>query len=68
MHKKAIKDLQTKFKLRYAQKWHQEVSSIKLDRLTNEDSNKLQTYKAFKMNFKQEKYLLLSNLEHRNYF
>ena len=62
---KTIKDLQTNLKLRYVQKWHQEVSSIKLDRSTNEDSNELRTYKIFKKNFKQEKYLLLSNFEQR---
>ena len=32
---------------------------------TNQDSNKLRTYKTFKNNFKPEKYLLLSNFEHR---
>ena len=60
MQKKTIKDLQTKLKLRYAQKWHQEVSSIKIDRSTNEDSNKLRTYKTFKKIFKVENVLLLS--------
>ena len=63
--RKTIKDLQIKLKSRYVQKWHQEVSSIKLDKSTNQDSNKLRTYKTFKNNFKPEKYLLLSNFEHR---
>ena len=39
--RKTIKDLQIKLKSRYVQKWHQEVSSIKLDKSTNQDSNKL---------------------------
>ena len=59
---KTIKDLQTKLKLKFAQKWHQEVSSIKLDRSTNEDSNKLRTYKILKKNFKQEKKIILEQL------
>ena len=63
--RKTIKELQVKLKLRYIQKWHQEVSSIKLDKSTNQDSDKLRTYKTFKNNFKPEKYLLLSNFEHR---
>ena len=63
--RKTIKDLQTKLKSRYIQKWHQEVSPINLDKSTNEDSNKLQTYQTFKTNFQQEKYLLLKTFEHR---
>ena len=31
----------------------------------NQISNKLRTYKTFKNNFKPDKYLLLSNFEHR---
>ena len=63
--RKTIKDSQIKLKSRYVQKWHQEASSIKLDKSTSEDSYKLRTYKTFKNNFKSEKYLLLSNFEHR---
>ena len=65
--RKTIKDLQIKLKSRYVQKWHQEVSSIKLDKSTSQDSNKLRTYKTFKNNFKPEKYLLPSNFEHSKF-
>ena len=60
--RKTIKDFKIKLKSKYVQKWHLEVSYIKLDKSMTEDSNKLRAYKTFKKNFKPEKYLLLSNL------
>ena len=57
--KKTIKDIQTRLKLRYVRKWQQDVACIKPDKVTKEDTNKLRTYKIFKTNFKQEKYLSL---------
>ena len=63
--KKTIKDTQTRLKLRYVRKWQQDVACIKPTKFTNEDTNKLRTYKVFKTNFKQEKYLSLNNFEER---
>ena len=64
-NRKTIKNIQVKLKSRFAQKWQQEVSMVKLDKSKNEDTNKLRTYKTFKRNFEQEKYVLLNNPEQR---
>ena len=63
--RKTKNDLQIKLKSSFVQIWHQKFSSIRLDKSTNQDSNKLRTYKTFKKNSKPVKYLLLSFFEQR---